>query len=55
MTSARDAVFRVSLVLRLRPRSAVTGKEDAIVMLMPCSKRTSPGVPEVQQLQIQLR
>ena len=29
--SAGDAVFRLSLVLRLRPKSAVTGKEDVIV------------------------
>lgn len=38
MISAGDAVFRVSQVLRLRHRSAVTGKEGDLVMLMPCSK-----------------
>lgn len=35
---AGDAVLRVSQVLRLRHRPAVTGKEGDIGMLMPCSR-----------------
>jgi len=55
VTSAGDAVFKVSLVIRLRPRSAVTGKEDTVVKLTPFSKMTGPAMLAVQWLQIQQR